>query len=134
MLAVFPTLLTFQMVSPVILRIALGLIFIDFGWAKMRRQRSDKVAFFDSIGLRPGLYFVLAVGAVEILAGLFLLIGLFTQVASLVSSIILAISIYLKKRHPDKFESSLGFLSLALIVSLSLIFTGPGFLSFDLPL
>jgi len=134
MLSIFPELLTYQLLAPLMLRLVIGFIFIDFGWSKVTRQRAQKAVFFESINLKPGVLFVWIIGIIEILAGLFLLAGFMTQIGALISSIILLISLFLKKKHPDSFESSFGYLFLCLIIALSLLVSHPGFYSIDLGL
>ena len=51
MLSIFPALLTYRLVAPLILRLTLGVIFANFGWTKLRRQKSEKVVFFETMGL-----------------------------------------------------------------------------------
>lgn len=134
MLSVFPTLLIFQFMAPTILRLTLGVIFVNFGWTKIGRQRQDKALFFEAIGMKPGLTYVWIVGLIEIIIGIFFISGFLTQIASLIAIIILIISIKLKKAHPSSFESSNGYLWLCLIIAVSLIISGPGWMAIDLPL
>jgi putative oxidoreductase len=134
MLSVFPFLLTYQLAAPLLLRLTLGLILANFGWTKLRRQKAEKAAFFETIGLRPGIIWVWIIALVEIVAGLFLIAGFLTQIAALTAAIILIAAIFLKKKHPASFESGLCLLSICLVIALSLLLTGPGFFAFDLPL
>lgn len=134
MLNIFPTLLGFGILSPFILRIALGLVMLDFGYSKVTKSKKEKSSMFESIGLKPGIYYVYAIGTIEILIGLALIIGMSTQLAGLLSAIISILAILIKKRDHEKIKSSFGFLALCLIISLSLILTGAGFMAFDWPL
>ncbi len=134
MLSIFPALLTYKLIAPLILRLTLGSIFVNFGWTKLGRQKAGKIVFFEKINLKPGIFYVWLIAIVEIIAGLLLIAGLFTQIAALVSGIILLIAIFLKRKQPLSFESSLCLLIVCLVIALSLMFTGPGFLAFDLPL
>lgn len=134
MLSVFPFLLTYQLAAPLILRLTLGAIFVNFGWVKLHRQKTEKAAFFEKIGLKPGRLYLWVIAIIEIAAGLLLIIGLFTQVAALVAAVISLIAVFLKRKQPLSFESSLCLLIVCLIIALSLMLTGPGFFAFDLPL
>lgn len=133
-LSIFPSLLLFQYYAPLILRVALGVIFVDFGWAKLTTQKTEKARFFDSIKLKPGNTFVWIIALTEIVSGIFLIAGFLTQIGALVVIIISLASLYLKKKYPSSFASSFGFLFLIFIISLSLILTGPGKFALDLPL
>ena len=134
MLSIFPFLLSYQLAAPLILRLTLGVIFVDFGWAKLKKQKIEKVAFFETIGLKPGIAYVSTIALIEIAIGLLLITGFLTQIAALVAGIILIISVLLKKKYPGSFESSSCLLIVCLVITLSLLLTGPGFLAFDLPL
>ena len=134
MLSVFPDLLTYHQIAPLILRIVLGLIFISFGYEALtgEKQRWQKV--FEMIKLRPSAFFEKLFGLVEIIGGIMLIIGLFTQVAALVFSIISLAELIIEYREPVLLKNSIFFYLLLLTISASLIFTGAGFAAFDLPL
>lgn len=134
MLNTFPTLLAFGLLSPFLLRICLGIIFLEFGYSKITKLKSEKVSMFESLGLKPGIYYVTMFALIEIIAGIALIIGFLTQVTSLVVSIICILAILAKKRNGENIKSSYGFLTLCLFIAISLIFSGAGFLAFDLPL
>lgn len=134
MLSIFPFLLSYHLVAPLILRLTLGSIFVDFGWAKLHRQKTEKIAFFENIGLKPGAAYVWVIALIEIVVGLSMIAGFLTQIAALIAAIILAIAIFLKRKHPLSFKSSLCLLIVCLVIALSLLLTGPGFMAFDLPL
>ncbi|OHA18992.1 MAG: hypothetical protein A3C08_00635 [Candidatus Taylorbacteria bacterium RIFCSPHIGHO2_02_FULL_47_18] len=134
MLSVFPDLLAFWLLAPFLLRVALGLVFVNFGLHKLGRGRADKTAFFESLGWKPGEYFAFGFGAIELIAGLLLIVGLYTQIAALVVALILLCALILKKKVPHGIESSRGFLALLFIIALSLLVLGAGLFAFDLPL
>lgn len=134
MLSIFPTLLAFGLLAPFLLRIALGFVFIRFGWHKLGRGRADKTAFFESLGWKPGNYFAFGFGIIELAAGVLLLIGLYTQLATLVAGLIILGALILKNKTANGIESSRGFLALLLIIALSLLVSGAGFFAFDFPL
>lgn len=134
MLSVFPTLLVFGLFAPFLLRVALGFVFVRFGWHKLGKGRTEKTAFFESLGWKPGNYFAFSFGIIELAAGVLLLIGLYTQLAALVAALILLGALILKRAHKTGIESSRGFLALLLIVALSLLVSGAGFFAFDFPL
>lgn len=134
MLSVFPDLLAFGLLAPFILRIALGLVFIRFGLHKLGSGRADKTTFFESLGWKPGGYFAFGFGAIELIAGLLLVVGLYTQLAALVAALIILGTLILKSKTANGIESSRGFLALLLVIALSLLVSGAGFFAFDLPL
>lgn len=134
MLSIFPTLLTFGLFAPFLLRVALGLVFIRFGWHKLGSGRADKTAFFESLGWKPGSYFAFGFGVIELTAGLLFIVGLYTQLAALVATFIILGTLILKRKTADDIESSTGFLALLLVIALSLLVSGAGFFAFDFPL
>lgn len=134
MLNPFPDLLAFGLVAPLLLRVALGMVFVDFGWSKLRRDGAQKAALFEALGLRPGVYYAVLFGVIELAAGILLIIGLYAQIAALAAAIISAAAYYIKKKYPEKFQSDRCFFCLLFIIALSLLFSGAGFMALDLPL
>ena len=133
MLNVFQSLLTFQLAAPFILRVTIGLIFLKFGYQTLKNRR-EKAEFVEGLGLKPGSLFVWILGILEIIAGGFLLIGFLTQTAALFAALTSLTAMILKKKHASSTKCSGGFLILIILISISLLFTGAGFLAIDLPL
>lgn len=134
MLSIFPDLLTFGLVAPFLLRLALGFTFLGFGWGKLTREREEKSRFFEEINLKPGKVYALAFGLAELVGAILLIVGLFTQIVAIVFALISLGSFFIKSRRPNVLSSSKEFLAILFIISLSLLFSGPGFFAFDLPL
>ena len=132
--SVFPDFLTYGLLAPLILRLALGFIFINFGRLALTGERDRWLKLFDVIRLRPAKIFEKIFGFVEIVGGILLVIGLYTQVAALVFSIISLAELILEYREPVLLKNNIYFYILLFAISLSLIFLGAGFLAFDLPL
>lgn len=134
MLNSFPDLLAFGLVSPLIIRVATGLIFINFGYTKLFTERIAKAALFDAVGLTPGDRWVWVIGFLELTGGILLAIGLFTQVTSLVLMPIALGALILKSKRPEAIASQRELLALLFLMTLSLLFSGAGFFALDLPL
>lgn len=134
MLNPFPDLLAFGLIAPLLLRVALSVVFIDFGWSKLTKDREKKSAFFETLGLKPGAYYAVAFGVIELAAGILLIIGLYAQIAALAALVISVAAYRLKGKYPEHFQNSRCFFFLLAVISLSLLFSGAGFLAFDLPL
>lgn len=81
--------------SQLILRLAIGAIFIYHGAAKLFLMPAAMAAFFESIGL-PGS-FALVVGAIELLGGLALITGVAMRIAAAALSVILLGAIFKAK-------------------------------------
>lgn len=134
MLNTFPSLLAWGMLAPLIIRIVVGLYFLEFGYSKLKGDRAKKATMFESVGLRPGNFFVAVVGLLELAVGVFLIAGAYTQIAAIVAGVISILAVLLKKKYPDSFANSSGVFFLLFVMSLSLLLTGAGFYSMDAPL
>lgn len=107
MLSIFPTLLDYWLIAPVILRLALGLTLVYGAYTARREQK----------------FFALA----KLLAGALLVIGLFTQIAAIISALLIIAAL---SKKPVQYQ----LLILELAIALSLLVLGPGFIAIDLPL
>ncbi len=136
MLSVFPTLLfsTYSLVVPLVFRIVIGLVFVWLGYRKITGDRNGQTNV--SADLKPAMSpsWTWLVAVVEMVGGILLLIGLYTQVVALIFSIMLIPAIIGKYKKPEMISLSRGTLLLLLLVTASLLFLGPGFYAFDLPL
>lgn len=120
--SLFPYLFTYEQVAPLILRLILGITLAYFGYRKMKERDT-------SSGSNSAIY-----GAAEIVVGLFLVIGLFTQLAAIINVVILIIKIGYKIRNKAFLTDGINYYLLLLVIAISVIFLGPGWFAFDLPL
>lgn len=134
MLSLFPGLLTYQLVAPFVLRVALGLLFLNLGYLELTREQSRWRRVFETIRFKPIVFWAKAFGAIEIFGGALLIIGLFTQGAALLFCVISLAEFWIESREPVILKRSLFFYGLVFAISLSLLFSGAGFWAFDLPL
>jgi len=109
MLSVFPNLLNWWMIAPVILRAALGLALIHEGYGLRHKERT--------------------VAILKLLTGILLLIAYLTQVAALFA---LLFTLYELWQH--KQPTTNDNLLFKLAIAAALLFLGPGAFSLDLPL
>lgn len=118
-LQVFGRLLDFVLLAPFLIRIAASLFVLYLGRKRYKKQYS-----WLSI-----IYF---------LGGAFVFVGLYTQIAVLVAVLALVIEFYLeywRNKGTAPISTETYFLyTLAIVVLLSLMVTGPGAFAFDLPL
>lgn len=121
------------MAVPFAFRIISGLLFIYFGYSAIAKNRAEKISAVESFKLKPGGFWLRVIALIEIIGGILLFVGFLTQIASLVLSVILLIGTIAKRKNPAVFSFSAGFLFLLLIITLSLLFLGPGLYSIDLP-
>lgn len=111
-----------------VLRIALGVVMIYHGFPKLKNLKATGEAF-SGMGFRPGVFWAWIVGILEGIGGVFLVIGLLTQVVSLLLAMeFLVILLKLKKfRNMKEYE-----LDLVIFASLLVLVTvGGGVASID---
>lgn len=130
----FPDLLTYSLMGPFVLRVVLGLIFLDLGLLKLKSENSRWIASFEALHLRPSRYFVSVVGAIDIVGGLMLIAGLWTQIAALVFVVFTGIEIYIEWKDSRILKRDISFYILALTIAFSLLLTGAGAFALDMPL
>ncbi|MEK7556255.1 MAG: DoxX family protein [Patescibacteria group bacterium] len=134
MLNPFPDLLAFSLLAPFFLRVVLGISYARFGYLKLIRNRVPKTGFFEKDNLKPEIILVLAVGLFEAVGGVLLIVGLFTQIASLLLGIIVLGAIAVKLRNRAAPSNELGYHILLFVATFSLLFSGAGAFAIDLPL
>lgn len=134
MLNYFPTLLSYNMAVPTVFRFIIGCLFIYFAYSNLTTNRESKISLFEKYNFSAGQLWLWVLVSIETLCGLTLLAGMFTQISSIVSSVLLLAGLVLKQKHPESLPWSKGFLFLLLIITASLLFIGPGLYSIDLPL
>ena len=134
MLNPFPHLLTYMLAAPFILRVVLGFVFLKFGYLKLVRERAQKISFFEKVGMKPGIVFVWIIGGLEIISGILLIIGMWTQIAALVSGLILLGAVVIKWRKPTLLPGEMILFVTLFAIALSLLFSGAGFWAVDIGL
>lgn len=78
--------------------------------------------------------FLLISAWVEIIGGLMLVAGLYTQVAAMALSIFMLGAVFIKWRRPELLKNDTEFYVLLLAGTATLIISGAGALAFDIPL
>ena len=134
MLNTFPDLLTYSLFAPLLLRVVLGLIMVDLGFLKFRAEKERWMGLFDLIGLRPSKWFVKIFALVEIIGGLMLVVGVYTQIVALIFILITLSELILEWKEEALIKRNLPFYFLLFTISLSLLFSGAGAFAIDLHL
>ena len=117
-------------VALLLLRAALGLIFLTHGYPKLTGASGPGQQFFLQHGM-PGWFFYLA-GVLEVFGGGLLVVGLFTRPAALLLSIEMGVAIW--KVHLAKGYLAVHEYEFPLALSaacLALASVGPGFIAVD---
>ncbi|MDP3975208.1 MAG: DoxX family protein [Candidatus Jorgensenbacteria bacterium] len=109
-------------VGLLLLRIAVGVTFIAHGWSKFMNIEGT-TAFFAGLGLAS--LFVYFVAAVELVGGLAVLFGLFTDVAGILLAINMVFAIILVK-FSKGLLGGYEFDLVLLLAALGIAFAGPG--------
>jgi len=134
MLNPFPELLSYSLLAPLFLRIILGVIFVDLGVLKFKSERSRFIASFEALHLKPAKEIVSLAGILDIVGGIMLILGLYTQIAALAFVILTGIEIYIESKDTKILKRDMTFYVLVLIIAVSLLLTGAGAFAFDIPL
>jgi uncharacterized membrane protein YphA (DoxX/SURF4 family) len=126
-----PDLLTLSILAPFILRIALGLISINLGRLKLTEENEAWNKLFETIKFNPASHFVKGMAIIEIIGGLMILFGAYTQIAAIAFSILFFCETVLEYREESLEKRNLSFYILMLAISISLVFLGAGAFAFD---
>lgn len=118
MLSVFPEFFNYSFFAPFILRVILGLVFLWFGYSIFRTNTELNLKIM---------------GSAMIIISLFLIAGLFTQIAAMAAIIMILIQAINSKVKNGMIRGKI-LKILMVAVALSLILLGPGIFAFDLPL
>ena len=98
-----------------LLRVAVAVYILFVAWIKYKTPQKILATIFAVLGL-------------------LLFVGLYTQVAALLAIIFLCWDLFQNiKKHGVTLEQKMIF-TFVIVILISLLFTGPGFLAFDLPL
>jgi putative oxidoreductase len=122
-----------QPVSILLLRLALGIIFVSHGYPKLAHAGSGMQGMFVQHGL-PG-YFVYVAGILETFGGGLLVVGLFTRPAALLLAIEMGVAIW--KVHSGHGIMAVNDYQFPLVLAtacLVLATIGAGAISVDYPL
>lgn len=125
MLSVFPNLLNFGILVPVLFRVILGLYLIRQGYTTWKESKVATNSRMKNIFRTQVI--------IEFILAILILIGLFTQIAAGIIALFFifqAISVKGNYGQQCAFELAVLFV----IVSASLLFLGSGIFSIDLPL
>lgn len=113
-------------------RVVIGFVFIESGWGKFHNL-NQVISYFDSLGIPYANLQAPFVAGVELVAGLMVLIGLFTRLASLPLFGIMLVAIRTAKwEEVSDFSSLLGISEfLYLVILIWLMAQGSRYISAD---
>jgi putative oxidoreductase len=123
----------FQPLSLLLLRFALGIIFVYHGYPKLAHSGTGMQGMFVQHGL-PG-YFAYLAGIIETFGGGLLIVGLFTRIAALLLAIEMCVAIWkVHLAHGIMAVNDYQFPLTLATACLVLATTGAGLISIDQPL
>lgn len=139
MLSAFPDLFTYGLLAPFILRLALAFYMGTIGLESLKRAKSTVSGPSASESMVPEIPWIpykkeSIYGGFNVIVALLLTIGLFTQVAALISFLIIILEWKIKKEPGVLWQSEHVSMLLAGAIAISLLFSGAGFFAFDWPL
>ena len=133
--SLFQSLLDYQMLGVFMLRVTLGLIFVYFWYEKVTHQRLERIHFFEKLGMKPAVLYFALTAYTEGIAGVLLVVGLWTQGAAIATGTLMLLASIVKFFKPNALpRNTLEFYIILAVVSFSLLFLGAGAFAFDLSL
>ena len=131
---IFPDLFTYTLIAPFILRVVLGFIFMNLGSLKLGKERKGWIGSFNILNIKPASFFVSLLGIVEIIGGLFLIAGAYTQLIVLVLAIISISELLIEYKEESILKRDFVFYLLLATICVSLLLTGAGLFAIDIPI
>ena len=134
MLNPFPDLLTYSLLAPFLLRLIVGVIFIDLGILIFKEEKFRWLTSFKALRIPREDLAIKIFGTIETIIGAMLILGAYTQIAALIIAIITFVESYIEYKEPVILKRNLTFYILLFVISLSLLLSGAGSFAMDLPL
>ncbi len=131
---IFPELFSYSYLAPLILRVVLGLVFLNLGVLKLSKEKAGWRSSLNALGVRPASFFVWFLGLVEIIGGLLLIAGAYTQVAALVLVVIAISELLIEYEEESILKRDFVFYLLLAGICISLLLTGAGLHAIDFPI
>lgn len=116
-LSTFPFLLTFVLISPLLLRLSVGILRLLSGIEKIKKEKVGKIF-----------------SIIQIFSSIFIIIGLYSQINALIALAIIGVDFFKERKQGNLSRERNALTVLMSIILISILFSGPGFFAFDLPL
>lgn len=132
--SLFPELFDFSFLATGVLRVTLGIIFILIWYKGITLYRTERIHFFEKLGLQPAKIFFIITSTLECVSGALLIIGLWTQGVALVMGLFMLLVSFIKKHNPSVLpKNTIEFYVILSVVSFALVFLSAGAFAVDLP-
>lgn len=132
MLSIFPDLLIYNFLGITIIRVVVGFLGVYLGF-KILSKKNQFVEFVVSLKIPLAIITPWILSILFIVSGGLLIIGLYTQIVCIVLAYLLLKLMIIDKWSHTIFGNSVSFYIGFILISLSLLFLGPGALAFDVP-
>ncbi len=117
--------------AAILLRVALGAVFMTYGWEKLTGPLGTPLGFnIESWGWPYPVFWAWAVALTEFFGGLFILVGLFTRFAAAFIAGVMGVAI-LKVKFAGGFVGGFEFDFALLMIAIALVLSGGGRVSVD---
>jgi uncharacterized membrane protein YphA (DoxX/SURF4 family) len=131
---IFPELFSFTLIAPFILRIVLGLIFLNLGSLKLGKEKLGWISSLNILKIRPAGFFTGLLGIVETVGGFLLILGAYTQLTALILGVISLCEMFIEYKEESILKRDFVFYLLLTAICASLLLTGAGFFAIDIPI
>ena len=131
-LSLFPQILWLAPFSATLLRVAVAFVFFSIAWT--HTEKREDLSRIDFLIVGHGMWIPAFAAIVEFGIALALFVGIYTQAAAILAALAAIKFFVWKRRYGAMIPISRTASALLFIISLSLLFTGPGAFAFDLPL
>ena len=130
----FPELFSFGLIAPFILRVVIGLIFLNLGSLKLGKERKEWNNSFSLLKILPAGFFTGLLGIIETIGGVLLIVGAYTQITALILGVICLAEALIEHEEDSLLKRDVVFYLLLTAICASLLLTGAGFFAVDIPL
>ncbi len=134
MLNPFPDLLVYSMLAPFILRVVAGLMFINLGVLAFKNEKERWLTSLSTIKIPNPKLTLKIIGGIEVIGGVMLILGFYTQIAALILGLLTFCEAYVEYKDPLILKRNFVFYIMLLAIVLSLLLSGAGAFAIDLPL
>jgi uncharacterized membrane protein YphA (DoxX/SURF4 family) len=135
MLNPFPDLLSYSLLAPFILRVAVGLIFVDLGILIFKDEKERWAESLSVLKIPNPKLATKIFGVVEIVNSIALILGFYTQIFALILALFVFAETYIEYKNSVLLKRrNFVFYFMLLTILLSLLLTGAGAFALDLPL
>src|SRR3989344_1379026 len=134
MLNPFPELFTYSLFALFILRLVVGAIFINLGLFAFKGEKERWQISLATLNIPKPKLAVKIFGGIEMIGGMMLILGFYTQIAALVLGLLVFVEAYVEYKDPAILKRNFVFYSLLLAIVVSLLLSGAGAFAIDLPL